>query len=289
MGLPVEGAELSVFDEFQGVSGADGSFSIPDVPTIRGPIAVSATATVGPATLRGDSVEVPPVRGGTTDVGVIVVVEKPDAVLVFGDRVGDRAGLVTELTALGLPVTNVAALPDDLTPFGTIWHVSAFTALTPAEQTRLADYVNSGRGLHLTGERPCCDTLNDSIETLVNSLVAGGGISVGRLGDVNGPYAFHPGAQGGVTTVPNPLGGFIASASGGMAGFGLPDPRVLATGAGARVVGGVWDCGNMTSGAGRVTVLMDVNWFSNIQNRPQTVENIQEYLGAAPSAAACGL
>ena len=70
---PVSGANLAVFDQLKAQSHADGRFSIPAVPTVRGPILVSAELQVSGVTLRGVSVVVPPVIGGTTDVGAITL------------------------------------------------------------------------------------------------------------------------------------------------------------------------------------------------------------------------
>src|SRR5258708_136374 len=69
------GAHRGVFNGFTGVSGADGIFSIPNVPTIRGNITASASVTVSNVFLGGSSLSVAPVPGGVTDVGMIVVIE----------------------------------------------------------------------------------------------------------------------------------------------------------------------------------------------------------------------
>jgi Carboxypeptidase regulatory-like domain len=56
-------------------TGADGTFSIANVPTVQGNLIVSASFTPpgGPA-LTGTSAPTPPVRGGTTNVGDIVLI-----------------------------------------------------------------------------------------------------------------------------------------------------------------------------------------------------------------------
>ena len=203
-----------------------------------------------------------------------------DNILVFGDRSGDRANLTSTLELLGHTVTNQADLPGDLTGFDTIWHVGAFVALSAGVQTDLAAFMDSGGGVHLTGERPCCETLNDSVEAFVNTVVAAGGVQVGGLGDIGGPYAINPAAVGGLASNPNAVSTWGPSAPGGMGGLGgLPDPNILVSGAGDVPVGGAWMEGDMTSGQGRLTVLMDVNWFSNssADNIPFT-ENIQVFL-----------
>jgi hypothetical protein len=70
---PVAGATVKVFQTFVGTSAADGSFSIPNVPTVNGNIAATASATVDGVILRGGAPEKAPVVGGVTDVGTIVI------------------------------------------------------------------------------------------------------------------------------------------------------------------------------------------------------------------------
>jgi len=143
----------------------------------------------------------------------------PTAHLIFGDR-GEKGQLQTDLQSLGKSVTmNVSTLPNDLTSFGTIWHVGAFVALTSAEQSRLSSHLARGRGLHLTGERPCCDTMNASLTTFVRSVVSSGSdVTVGNQGDIGGPYTFNSTARGNVSTNSNNLTTWNPSAPGGIVG-----------------------------------------------------------------------
>jgi hypothetical protein len=94
---------------------------------------------------------------------------------------------------------NVSTLPMNLSSFGTIWHISAFAALTADEQTRLAAFLALGRGLHLTGEHQlgCCDALNNSLVPFLRSVVVGGsGITLSGFGSPSGPYSFNSSARG---------------------------------------------------------------------------------------------
>ena len=72
--MPVSGADVSVLGR-TGSTGADGSFAITDVPTSQGNLIVTATFTPksGPP-LTGTSAPTPPVRGGTTNVGDILLI-----------------------------------------------------------------------------------------------------------------------------------------------------------------------------------------------------------------------
>jgi len=71
---PVAGATITAPGGLTGVTGADGRFSIPNVPTVLGNIFVTANATVGNNALTGSSLAVPPNRGGVTDVGTISLI-----------------------------------------------------------------------------------------------------------------------------------------------------------------------------------------------------------------------
>ena len=72
---PVANAPLSTNGDRTGTTAADGTFSIPDVPTIRGDIVVMASANVNGQTLSGRSLSVSPVAGGVTDVGTFSITE----------------------------------------------------------------------------------------------------------------------------------------------------------------------------------------------------------------------
>ncbi len=71
---PVAGAQVQALGQ-TGTTGADGTFSIGGVRTFRAAMLVNATLSTGGVVLIGVSAPTPPVRGGTTDVGDIVVVE----------------------------------------------------------------------------------------------------------------------------------------------------------------------------------------------------------------------
>ena len=251
----------------------DGSFSIPFVATQLGLIRVQASL----GNLRGSSNPLVPMPAMLTDAGLITLHPVQD-VLVFGDQPSFRALLQQDLIALGRVVTNVTTLPTDLSTFGTIWHVGAFTALTANEQAQLRAFIAAGGGLHLTGERPCCELMNGSLQTLLNSMVVGGGLAVGSQGDIGGPYPFNSNAAGAIVMNPNQLTSWNPSSPGGVGGLGgLPDSNILVTGSGQRPVGGVWDCPDLIGGHGHITLLMDVNWFSN-QGRLPIIQNIQTFL-----------
>ncbi len=115
LGQPVAGARVHCLG-VAGLSGADGIFTVPGVPTTRGEVQCVATyVTARGKVLSGLSAEVPPVAGGVTDVGAIVL-QEPTSVRYPGLRfpVGDapRALVVADLNAdgvLDLAVVNQAS------------------------------------------------------------------------------------------------------------------------------------------------------------------------------------
>lgn len=209
---------------------------------------------------------------------------KPTGVLVFGDYASGRAAVSSDLAARGATVTmNVAALPADLSAFGTIWHVSQFTGLSEPEQAALQGFLGRGGGLHLTGERGdnlCCLDLNASVVQFLNRVVDGGGIDRTAAPFGFGPAAFNPAAAGGVTTTPNTLVSWFPNASGNL--VGVAGDNVLVTGDGL-VLGGVFDSDDLAGDRGRLTVLMDSNWLDrDDQGRADLIENLHAFIDDPP-------
>lgn len=69
---PVPDAQVAAFGRSGSVA-ADGTFVISEVPTIRGPIVVTATGTVEGEVVTATSGAFDPVPGGTTDIGTLVI------------------------------------------------------------------------------------------------------------------------------------------------------------------------------------------------------------------------
>jgi len=74
-GAPVSGATVTVQAQFTATTQADGTFSITGVPTVQGNIIAGASVTVNGMLLTGTSASLPPVAGGTTNVGTITVTQ----------------------------------------------------------------------------------------------------------------------------------------------------------------------------------------------------------------------
>jgi hypothetical protein len=170
-------------------------------------------------------------------------------VLVFGnsDNGYERDNLGESLRQLGATVEVSAELPAVLGSYNEIWNADAYVDLNPEAEARLVAFVEAGGGLYLTGERPCCEPLNDSVERIVNRLVIGPHVSVGDMGDVDGPFTFNPEATDDVTRVPHVLVDFVPSSPGGLQGIGgVSDRNVLASSE-TIAVGGVWGDADMVT------------------------------------------
>ena len=86
------------------------------------------------------------------------------------------------LASDGYDVTDQASLPADLSGYGAIFYIGT-DPIDVASEPALESFVESGGGLYLTGERPCCESLNSADSEIVNTLVKSGGVTVGGLGD----------------------------------------------------------------------------------------------------------
>jgi len=126
--LPVPGAAVNVDAQHATTTSIDGTFSIPNVPTVNGNIVVHASAVVNGINLVGSSAGFPPVPAGTTNVGDIVL--RVGGKLIVAQR---DAGTVQFLKTnplsldstlnIGSDVIDVAVSPD-----GTRAAVSSFSA-----------------------------------------------------------------------------------------------------------------------------------------------------------------
>ena len=185
-GAPVAGATLTVFTQFTAQSGADGRFTIPGVPTVRGDVVVTARALVDGTEVTGRSGSVSPVPRGDTDVGDIRVGQI--LALIVGADTGPPQA---QLMATGrfsrvdfFSAINATPSLATLTPYTV---VLAYTNFVPQNPTALgnvlADYVDAGGGLVLT-------TYAFSTPWSIQGRVTTSGysplVNVGQNGDVSG-------------------------------------------------------------------------------------------------------
>ena len=210
----------------------------------------------------------PPPSGGTPS--------KSSGVLLLGDAdlfpiVPSRAALESDIRAIqpNVLVTNLngPTLPADLSAYGTIWFVGAFSALSSGDQAKLAGFLKNGGGLYLTGEQRLSSDdpalLNNSVQSLLRLVVAGGrGIVVGSMNNLDSllPATFNPTARDGVTTTPHTLTTWFPNGPGEL--FGISGANILAT-IGSRIVAGAWSQADLAGTAGRIILMMDVDWLSD--------------------------
>lgn len=206
---------------------------------------------------------------------------------IFGDRISDASNLSANLASLGHTATYLGAnVNQDLSSFDSVWGVSAFDPLSSLEQSYLSDYLLGGGGLYLTGERPCCETLNLSLTTFVNTVVDGGNIQVGGQGDHGSSATINQNVVGNLANSPNSITTWSPSASGGISGLGgVSADNIFATSTSTGgVVAAAWDMDDLIADSGRMVLMMDVNWLSSGQSQLDTLENIEVFLAGAESA-----
>src|SRR6185369_15302874 len=148
-------------------------------------------------------------RSGTADISPSV----PSRAALAADlRAVQPSSLITNL--------NGSKLPADLSAYGSIWYVGAFSAISADDQSKLAQFLAKGGGVYLTGERPCCQVLNNSVQSLLRTVVVGGeSITVGSNTDFPGLATFNPSARGGVTSAPNVLTTWAPNGPGELTGI----------------------------------------------------------------------
>ena len=217
------------------------------------------------------------VLAAATDVSVASAAH--GKVLVFGSADNGTEGdnVASTLSSLGYGVDRRDDLPDDLSPYSSVWYIEAYQGLSDGAEAELDAYIEGGGSVYLTGERPCCEELNPSDEAILRAVLVNKAVTVGGLGDIGGPFTFNPSAEDQVASSPNTLVDFVPNSPGGMAGIGgVADQNVFASN-GSIPVGAVFDERDMSDGEGRVAILMDIDWLTSDARLP-IIENIQNFL-----------
>jgi protocatechuate 3,4-dioxygenase beta subunit len=202
----------------------------------------------------------------------------------YGDTTPDT-NLQSMLEGYGYNVTVDTTLPADLSPYGTVWYVGV-DPLNNDEQAELEAYVRSGRGLYLTGERLCCQALNDSDQAIVSALTGQSQISIGDGQDLDNQSLYensvNASAIGGITTTPNVVSEWYPDAPGVISGAapqnvlteGYQNGTLVATSA-------TWPGSELTSHRGNLVLMMDINWLEgDLDAGTPFVENIGQFLTA---------
>ncbi|HEX6885094.1 MAG TPA: carboxypeptidase-like regulatory domain-containing protein [Planctomycetota bacterium] len=218
---------------------------------------------------------------GVAHVGDVAVQALRPNVILFGTPRYSAAAMEENLRTLGLRPQEVSALatpPQELAPYGVIWHVGG--PIAAEDRTRLADFVRAGGGLFLAGGA----SANASVELLVNELVLAGGIGVGARGtNTNGLYSFQLGAAGGVALRPNPLQAFYRSAFSRFITGTQPRNELIVMSTSPDVPAAVWDARELVGRRGRLLLVMDTTWMAPGESL-DPIENFQRFLVQQPKA-----
>jgi hypothetical protein len=170
-GSPVEGATVTAADGASATTGADGSFLIPGLPTVTGPISVTAEAFRDGKRLRGRSAAVAPVPGGQTNLGDVII--RAGATVGYYD-LGFNQGTssqVSPITTAGFQAVNVGSLQTaDLSQFDILF------VQNPNNGSYTSTYVNNLPKIH--------------------QFIANGGVLVFHDRLVSGAAGILPGSPG---------------------------------------------------------------------------------------------
>jgi hypothetical protein len=226
---------------------------------------------------------------------------RADKVLVYqrqnmesqgADEAGPNAADILE--ELGHDVTReislTAALPTDLSGFGSVWVIQT-TATSGPEQTTLVDFVRAGGGLYLSGENSsCCSGVKASLQYIVNRLTPDVTM-IANAGEIGDEWAAATDTWG-ITSTPNPIPKWLVAASGAMAS--IPERSQVYQDAASDKTGmAAWAGEYLKEAGGCVFVSMDLSfWLDHVHPEMDKVpfaENVQRFLGTCADSDHDGL
>jgi hypothetical protein len=194
--------------------------------------------------------------------------------------------IASALTAAGYTVTEAVALPADLSGFGQVWWVDSDPP-TAGEQDQLVAFAESGGGVFLTGEwQDFGANLNAADQTMVNSIVSAGGVTLGGAGCCAATpvaYSVNSGVVGKLATAPHTITTWTPTYPGLISGIAASS--VFASDSPTEVAAAAWNRGS-TVGEGRLVVFMDINWAQAAwagANFSDVAENVAFYLSGLSS------
>lgn len=205
----------------------------------------------------------------------------PGRAIVVGqsDNGFEGNNLKSTLESLGLTVDRAPNVPSDLAAYQSVWYIEAYAGLDATEQDHLVSFSKAGGNLYLTGERPCCETLNASVQAVLRRILKDTDVQVGGLGDISGPFAFNYDVTDHVAHYPNFLVDFVPHSPGGMSGIGGVQASNVLASSSTTPVGAVWPEKDMVAGKGRVALLMDIDWLGDSERLP-IIENLANFLAS---------
>lgn len=135
-----------------GASGADGTFAIPGVPTVASEIRCVASVVSGGLTLTGFSAAVSPVRGGTTNVGQIVVGLTTSRGRDFWLGYQDENNPGAQIFILAETTAHYTLTGSGLNVSGTAGPQSPATVALPTTLQTASNQVVENKGIHVTSD-----------------------------------------------------------------------------------------------------------------------------------------
>jgi hypothetical protein len=181
---PVAGANVT-FGNLTTTSAADGTFSLPGVPTAQGNIIVLASAVIGGRTLRGKSVAASPVPSGTTNVGDIAL--RSSGIIGYYDLSLNQGSStqVAPINTAGLQPVNVGDLRTaDLSQFDVLFvqnpDNSGFSSIFTSNLAKVQQFIANG-GVFILHDRnvsSAASVLPGSPGTIVRDFSDGANIDI---------------------------------------------------------------------------------------------------------------
>ncbi len=168
LGNPTGGANV-VCQGVAATAAGDGTFSIPGLSTISGPIVCSARATIGSQASSGSSGAVAPVLGGTTNVGTITLQAArssrgQDFWLIVPDASGCSwsACVPPQIVILGDATANytVSNTGSDFLATGAVTPASPAIVSVPLSLSVTSDQTVENKGIHVTADADVSVFLN---------------------------------------------------------------------------------------------------------------------------------
>lgn len=197
--------------------------------------------------------------------------------------------LVSWLSYVGYTVTESSTLPTDLSSFGQVWWVDTDPPTTD-EQAQLINFAESGKGVFLTGDWSSADSgyseLDAADQSMVNSIVTGGGITLGGAGccsDATTAYSVNSGVAGDLATQPHTLTSWSPTFPGLISGVAASSVLAYYPTDSTQVAAAAWDRPS-TVGEARLVLFMDINWAETDYMSPQgsnfsdVVDNVALFL-----------
>lgn len=210
---------------------------------------------------------------GPSDADILVLGQGDRTSSGNGTDIGD---VIAQLANDGYSVARAVEMPQSLTGFDQVWHIDT-EALSGDHEERLSTFIKNGGGVYLTGEWGCCSVTDTSVR-IINDVTLDPDVSFGGTAgtdlitlSTDGPAALR--------TTPNMLTSIKTTAAGFLHGV-EPTNIVGYGGSPDQTVVGAWGPADVT-GAGRVVVVMDINWLAQQYRDPSWslfAENIASFL-----------